>query len=60
MDSDVDSTREESLLDLLPDNPRKSYDMYKLIAAIVDHGEWLDLKPKWARSIITCLAGYLS
>jgi len=48
--------RDESLLDLLPENPRRAYDMYKLIAAIVDHGEWLDLKPKWARSIITCLA----
>lgn len=48
--------REESLLDLLPENPRKAYDMYKLIHAIVDHGEWLDLKPRWARSIITCLA----
>lgn len=48
--------REESLLDLLPENPRKAYDMYKLIAAVVDHGEWLDLKPRWARSIITCLA----
>ncbi len=48
--------RDEALLDLLPENPRRSYDMYKLIASIVDHGEWLDLKPKWARSIITCLA----
>jgi acetyl-CoA carboxylase carboxyltransferase component len=48
--------REESLLDLLPENTRRSYDMYKLIAAVVDHGEWLDLKPRWARSIITCLA----
>src|SRR5262249_10292580 len=33
--------REESLLDLLPESPRKAYDMYKLIAAIVDHGDWL-------------------
>lgn len=48
--------REESLLDLLPENPRRAYDMYKLIAAVVDHGKWLDLKPRWARSIITCLA----
>src|SRR6185436_16776570 len=48
--------REESLLDLLPENPRRAYDMYKLIGAIVDHGKWLDLKPRWARSIITCLA----
>ena len=48
--------REESLLDLLPEDPRKGYDMYKLIAAIVDHGEWLDMKPRWARQMITCLA----
>ena len=48
--------REESLLDLLPENPRRAYDMYKLIAAVVDHGKWLDLKPRWARSVITCLA----
>jgi acetyl-CoA carboxylase carboxyltransferase component len=48
--------REESLLDLLPDTSRKAYDMYKLIAAVVDHGEYLDVKPRFARSIITCLA----
>ncbi|APR87906.1 Methylmalonyl-CoA decarboxylase, alpha chain [Minicystis rosea] len=48
--------REESLLDLLPENPRRAYDMYKLIQAVVDHGEYLDLKPRWARSMITCLA----
>jgi methylmalonyl-CoA decarboxylase subunit alpha len=48
--------REESLLDLLPESPKRAYDMYKLIAAIVDHGEWLDLKPRWARNIITCLS----
>jgi acetyl-CoA carboxylase carboxyltransferase component len=50
--------REEALLDLLPDSPRKAYDMYKLIAAIVDHGEYLDVKPRFARSIITCLARF--
>jgi acetyl-CoA carboxylase carboxyltransferase component len=50
--------REESLLDILPDSPRKAYDMYKLIAAIVDDGEILDVKPRFARSIITCLARF--
>jgi acetyl-CoA carboxylase carboxyltransferase component len=48
--------REESLLDLLPESPRKAYDMYKLVGAIVDHGDYLDVKPRFARSIITCLA----
>jgi len=54
--SDPIDRRDESLLDLLPENSRRAYDMYKLIASIVDHGDWLDLKPRWARSIITCLA----
>src|SRR6185295_9200834 len=48
--------REESLLDLLPESGRKPYDMYKLIRAIVDHGDLLDIKPRFGRSLITCLA----
>jgi acetyl-CoA carboxylase carboxyltransferase component len=47
---------EDDLLDLLPDSPRHPYDMYELIRRIVDDGEWFDLKPRWARTIITCLA----
>jgi acetyl-CoA carboxylase carboxyltransferase component len=46
----------EDLLDILPDSPRRPYDMYELIRSIVDDGEWFDLKPRWARTIITCLA----
>jgi acetyl-CoA carboxylase carboxyltransferase component len=30
--------------------------MYDVIRRVVDHGDWLDLKPQWARSIVTCLA----
>lgn len=48
--------REEALLDLLPESTRKPYDMYKLIRAIVDHGDILDIKPRFGKSIITCLA----
>ncbi len=48
--------RDESLLDLLPETNRKPYDMYKLIRTLVDHGDILDIKPRWARSIITCFA----
>jgi acetyl-CoA carboxylase carboxyltransferase component len=54
--SDPIDRREESLLDLLPESSRKSYDMYGLIKAIVDDGDILDIKPRWARNIITCLA----
>lgn len=48
--------RDEAILDLLPESTRKPYDMYKLIKMIVDDGDILDIKPRWARSIITCLA----
>jgi len=49
---------DEELLDLLPDSNRKPYDMYDLIRRVVDDGEWLDLKPHWAKTIITCLARF--
>jgi len=48
--------REEKLLDLLPESTRKPYDMYALVRAIVDHGRIFDIKPRFARSIITCFA----
>ncbi len=48
--------REELLLDLLPETTRKPYDMYKLIRAVVDHGDLLDIKPRFAKSVITCFA----
>src|SRR5687768_17358641 len=47
---------DDELLDVLPDSPRKPYDMYDVIGHIVDDGDWFDLKPRWARTIITCLA----
>jgi methylmalonyl-CoA decarboxylase subunit alpha len=47
---------DEALLDVLPASNRQPYDMYEVIRRIVDDGDWLDLKPQFARSIITCLA----
>jgi methylmalonyl-CoA decarboxylase subunit alpha len=54
--SDPVDRMDEELLDILPDSPRKPYDMYALIARIVDDGDWFDMKPRWARTIITCFA----
>ncbi len=48
--------REEALLDVIPAEQRKPYDMYEVISRIVDHGKILDLKPRWAKPIVTCLA----
>ena len=49
---------DEGLLDVLPASNRRAYDMYDVIARIVDDGRWFDLKPQWAKSIITCLARF--
>ncbi len=47
---------EESLLEIVPENPRQAYDVRKVIAAIVDGGRLFEIKPKWARNIVTALA----
>src|SRR5436190_11223676 len=49
---------DDDIVDVLPESNRKPYDMYELIRRIVDDGRWFDLKPKWARTIITCLARF--
>jgi acetyl-CoA carboxylase carboxyltransferase component len=49
---------DEELLDIVPESPRHPYDMYDLIERIVDDGEYFDIKPKFARTIITCFARF--
>ena len=48
----------EKLLEIVPESPRTPYDMYEVIAEIVDDGEWFDIKPKFAKNVITCLARF--
>ncbi|HET7339971.1 MAG TPA: carboxyl transferase domain-containing protein, partial [Methylomirabilota bacterium] len=48
--------RDEALLTIMPDSPRRAYDVRKVIAAIVDHGRTFEIKPAWARNIVTALA----
>jgi methylmalonyl-CoA decarboxylase subunit alpha len=49
---------DDELLDILPDSNRKPYDMYEVIARIVDDGAYFDLKPQFAKTVITCLARF--
>src|ERR671932_300861 len=56
--SDPVDRMDEELLDIVPESPRHPYDMYDVIERIVDDGEYFDIKPKWARTIITCLARF--
>lgn len=49
--------RKEAILrDIVPDSEKGAYDMYRIIQAVVDHGRIFDIKPDWAKNIITCLA----
>src|SRR5262249_17796520 len=54
--SDPVDRRDESLLALLPESTRQPYDMYALVRSMVDGGEYLDIKPKFGKSLMTCLA----
>jgi methylmalonyl-CoA decarboxylase subunit alpha len=54
--SDPIDRREESLLTVLPDSGRKTYDMHKILRAVVDDGVLFDIKPRFARNIITSFA----
>ncbi|HSI80877.1 MAG TPA: acyl-CoA carboxylase subunit beta [Solirubrobacterales bacterium] len=56
--SDSDDRMSERLLDIVPESARRPYDMYDVIAEIVDEGSYFDVKPRFARTIITCLARF--
>ncbi|NLO47073.1 MAG: methylmalonyl-CoA carboxyltransferase [Clostridiales bacterium] len=39
---------------VVPENPNKAYDMYRVIMGIADNGEIMDVQPLYALNIITC------
>lgn len=47
---------EDSLNDIIPDNPNKAYDMYGVIASIVDDGEFFEVHKFFAQNIIVGFA----
>ena len=53
---DPPDRRCEDLYDIVPANPRQAYDVRKVIASIVDDGEFFPIKPEWARNLVTGLA----
>ena len=47
---------DDSLNDIIPDNPNKAYDMYEVIGSIVDEGKFLEVHKSWAKNIIVGFA----
>jgi methylmalonyl-CoA decarboxylase subunit alpha len=47
---------EDSLNEIIPDNPNKPYDMKDVIRAIIDNNEYLEIQRDYAPNIITLFA----
>ena len=47
---------QEKILDLLPQESHQVYEVRKIIRTLADKGEFLELKPKFARPCVTALA----
>ena len=49
---------EDKLNDIIPDSPTRAYDMYEVIGAVVDNGEFLDVHGDYAKNIICGFARF--
>ncbi len=49
---------EEDLLDIMPDDPKFTYDIHEIIARIVDNGEFFELKQDFAPHLVTGFARF--
>lgn len=47
---------DEALLDIIPENRRRPYDMKRVIDAVVDRDSFMEIKPGFAKMMITGLA----
>jgi acetyl-CoA carboxylase carboxyltransferase component len=54
--SDPADRRDEDLLTIVPDSPRRAYDVRKVLRAVVDDRHMFEIKPGWAKNIVTALA----
>jgi acetyl-CoA carboxylase carboxyltransferase component len=54
--ADPPGRRSPVLLDLVPAEGSRPYDMHEVIAELVDDGEFLEVHERWARNIVCALA----
>jgi len=50
--------REEALLDVMPDDPKFTYDIHEVIRLIVDDGEFFELKEDFAPNLVVGFARF--
>jgi acetyl-CoA carboxylase carboxyltransferase component len=56
--TDDPERREEALLDVMPDNPKFTYDVHEIIDLIVDDGEFFEMKEDFAPNLVLGLARF--
>ncbi|MCL1933849.1 MAG: acyl-CoA carboxylase subunit beta [Candidatus Azobacteroides sp.] len=49
---------EDSLNEIIPDSPNRPYDMYEVVGAIIDDGEFLEIHADYAKNIIIGFARF--
>ena len=49
---------EDSLNEIIPDSANRPYDMYKVIGAIIDNGEFLEVQRDYAKNLIVGFARF--
>ena len=47
---------QHKLRGLVPESPRRAYDVHKVIAVLADDGSVLELRPRFGRAAVTALA----
>ena len=56
--TDPAQRRDESLLSVVPENSRRAYDIRKVIGSIADAHSVFEIKPGYARNLVTCFARF--
>lgn len=56
--TDPTTALDDSLNEIIPDSANKPYDMYEVIGAIVDNGEFLEIQRNYAKNIIIGFARF--
>lgn len=50
--------QDEELLEIMPDNPRYTYDVHEIIEKIVDDGKFLEIKQEYATHLVIGLCSF--
>jgi acetyl-CoA carboxylase carboxyltransferase component len=56
--TDDPERKEEALLDVMPDNPKFTYDIHEIIELVVDNGEFFELKEDFAPNMVIGFARF--